>query len=859
MSLISDPDFLIHSIRLNYLRNVEDPYGPRLISLNPSYNTNPYIVAAGLSEVERWPELTVPTSPLPTEGNSNRPVGGANLKHTQTIMGPSRTGMYGMRVGGKRESTSKSLRRRKSTRTVDPESIKVVIDSGSTKDAPAPSVGSFNHTVDEASVAANNAAPAHAPEPELSEPPQTAIPEDERPEPAAPAVAPKVPFIPKFKGAAEMEARRRARLQARRPPAINTTRPPPQPVNLDPEISSSDSEDMVADESESESDSDESDDIPDAGDDIDGDEFDPDFAATRTPGVTSDSASEMFYVLSSGNSGLSASNPSILASSLRNASVQQQPKLSPVTESRISEDSKADPPATQIEAGFEMVTMPSRPGQAGLPASGVTAATIQDATSSSSEESIFARKKVPSARPAKSALTAMLASSSSNSSNPFTELYGAMSGRAERESISVKIYFPHAHEPVGKPMDLNIRKDATFEEVVGFALWSYWEAGWLPKLDEGLSDDDDAKRDIKLSAVGWILRIAEDDGEVDEDFPPPDRTAKISKFNFDAYAVLEASPSQVQQNKVLEGKLQRRPSRVMAAKKKVEVTPVGLAPPGLTGLGTSAMLGSTLASSQGMLSSSLGPSSSYGPQVFLRIRIAEAVDAVHVYTTVQVSSGMYMQEVLELVCRKRKLADPNQYALVLPEQNILVPLDRTVASLEGKKDLVLAKRSMLQEMGVRIDKQAGRTTDPNASIFKRQSEIPEVGFSLAMEYMASYKKYTVHRKIPMLVGRLERVLAFDGGYIHIMPSAHRAKAVFESGKTSSYKIDSVSKCKQSSKSSSTFKFVVQQDGRMKRYDFEAESSKAAAEIVKTIREMKMKAALERSGTVNRSRRSRQAI
>lgn len=109
-------------------------------------------------------------------------------------------------------------------------------------------------------------------------------------------------------------------------------------------------------------------------------------------------------------------------------------------------------------------------------------------------------------------------------------------------------------------MDLNVRKDASMEEVVGFALWNYWEDGWLPKLDEGTSGEDDPK----LSAVGWIMRIAESDGEVDEDFPrqlfltisktpdqvltcfisAPDRTGKISKFNFEAYAVLEATPTQ---------------------------------------------------------------------------------------------------------------------------------------------------------------------------------------------------------------------------------------------------------------------------------------------------------------------------
>ena len=79
--------------------------------------------------------------------------------------------------------------------------------------------------------------------------------------------------------------------------------------------------------------------------------------------------------------------------------------------------------------------------------------------------------------------------------------------------MNVQVFFPHAKN-FGS-MSLNVRKDATIEEVVGFSLWSYWEEGWLPKLDEGVSGEEDPK----LSAVGWILKIAEEDGEVDEDFP----------------------------------------------------------------------------------------------------------------------------------------------------------------------------------------------------------------------------------------------------------------------------------------------------------------------------------------------------
>ena len=83
----------------------------------------------------------------------------------------------------------------------------------------------------------------------------------------------------------------------------------------------------------------------------------------------------------------------------------------------------------------------------------------------------------------------------------------------------VRVFFPMAREPTNRALELSVRKDATVEEVLGYALWTYWEEGWLPKIDEGLSGVEDPKWAIRCSAAGWILRIAEEDGEVDEDFP----------------------------------------------------------------------------------------------------------------------------------------------------------------------------------------------------------------------------------------------------------------------------------------------------------------------------------------------------
>ena len=161
----------------------------------------------------------------------------------------------------------------------------------------------------------------------------------------------------------------------------------------------------------------------------------------------------------------------------------------------------------------------------------------------------------------------------SNTTNPFSDVYSAISGRGVSPSASmvVTVFFPFAREHAGEPMELSVRKDATVEEVLGFGLWSYWEAGWLPRLDD--EDVNSNTSEEKLSAVGWVMKIAEDDGEVDEDFPrkssqvvlprftedpgvffpsAPNRESKISRFNFEAYAVLEANAAQGSSNSKLD-------------------------------------------------------------------------------------------------------------------------------------------------------------------------------------------------------------------------------------------------------------------------------------------------------------------
>lgn len=107
--------YLIHNLRLNYLRHAEDPYGPRILSFGPRYTGNSNVVASGAAELERWPELNMPQSPeVSDEESSDAPNGrrfhsgfpGAKLQYRETIVGPNRSGGLGMRVTGKRAMTT---------------------------------------------------------------------------------------------------------------------------------------------------------------------------------------------------------------------------------------------------------------------------------------------------------------------------------------------------------------------------------------------------------------------------------------------------------------------------------------------------------------------------------------------------------------------------------------------------------------------------------------------------------------------------------------------------------------------------------------------------------------------------------
>lgn len=84
-------------------------------------------------------------------------------------------------------------------------------------------------------------------------------------------------------------------------------------------------------------------------------------------------------------------------------------------------------------------------------------------------------------------------------------------------------------------------------------------------------------------------------------------------------------------------------------------------------------------------------------------------------------SDMYIADLTEVLVHKKQLPNPpSEWVLCLADLTLALPLDRTVASLEGKTELCLVRRQWALQYGLRTNDRRGG--DPSASIFKRISE-----------------------------------------------------------------------------------------------------------------------------------------
>ncbi|KAI8068458.1 stress-activated map kinase interacting protein 1-domain-containing protein [Gongronella butleri] len=154
----------------------------------------------------------------------------------------------------------------------------------------------------------------------------------------------------------------------------------------------------------------------------------------------------------------------------------------------------------------------------------------------------------------KSALSAMIKAKASKAENPYAS-YSHASGKGSNKPMTLCVYLPHTKTPF-KPIQLVVRPDAIIDDVIGYILYDYVEQNRKPDLEPELID-----------LAEWVLLIAEDDGEIEDDLPALDRTRRINQVSFDQFALCRANASQAKQNEQIRAKMGRFKPDLDAVKK----------------------------------------------------------------------------------------------------------------------------------------------------------------------------------------------------------------------------------------------------------------------------------------------------
>lgn len=336
-----------------------------------------------------------------------------------------------------------------------------------------------------------------------------------------------------------------------------------------------------------------------------------------------------------------------------------------------------------------------------------------------------------------SALSALIAEKATAAENPFAE-YSFISGKGESKPIKLCIYLPTSNKPY-TPVSLVVRPDAITDDVIGYILYDYVEQKREPELEEAAYD-----------LAEWVLLMAEDDGEIEDELPAVDRTRNIGRIQYDQFALCRATPTQAKQNDLDRAKMGRsKPDLETLRRKKQAATmstslnlPVQQQPaPSQQSLNLQEAVEDISdmevdIPSQQQLEANTSPSATSDPHMnetimshshlkpqqtisepgastvavpvpsskatltkatmpltplkYFRIKLMTS-EEVSATTSIPVYAEMFIGDVLELVSRKRKL-DPNEYMLTIADSKVIVPNDTTVESMKGIIDLTLTKK-----------------------------------------------------------------------------------------------------------------------------------------------------------------------
>lgn len=432
----------------------------------------------------------------------------------------------------------------------------------------------------------------------------------------------------------------------------------------------------------------------------------------------------------------------------------------------------------------------------------------------------------------KSLLSAAFKARKTKPTVPF-EKYASLSGQGENNPIAVRI-FPAFSEDPEMSYEVFIRRmvhhgeggdrPATVADLIGLSLWRYNEE----KRDPPIPAD-------KQNINWWTLRMVEEDGEVDDDFPPFDRTKALASFTTannraagrgransktrDNFGLVQASQAEFEENQAATPQEEEEAAEEETADE--DTTPRNTPQPNLsylpvpTGPRPNPVTNTTYRLQPSMFADSpqaptAVANTARGQQKLLRIHLFSADVAPGQSMTLDVTTETYMAEVLDLVCRKRQL-DKANHVLKMPAGGPTIMGDAKVQTIGTQSDLELHRRRFATDGPLAMTGSPSSSSpkllpfaDGLASRKGKKTQMMGV-HPLAQEAIAqaeltgTHKSWTVWRlRTVRMMAQSERRFEINGEYIHIKPTTR-------DGKTATAHMSQIIGCKIASKHPSQFK------------------------------------------------------
>ncbi|PHH59195.1 hypothetical protein CDD81_3571 [Ophiocordyceps australis] len=327
-----------------------------------------------------------------------------------------------------------------------------------------------------------------------------------------------------------------------------------------------------------------------------------------------------------------------------------------------------------------------------------------------------------------SLLSAMFKAKQHKSQVPF-QRFAHYRAQGTQGCINLRIYASFSQTP-DKPYEVLMQprvhdgqgaeRVVTVADLIGLSLYRYNEE----KREPPLGPD-------KRSINWWTLRMVEEGGEVDDDFPPFERTKPLAALTtvnnangraggrmransaaFDEFALVPATEQEHAVNKLLTPQQEEGEQGQQGQDEDSQVPDRGgeqddsLAPGQDDGAASQPQRASETSRPNPIITTTWRPkivmadapqapaaatNTQRGQQKLLRIHIMSADAAPGQMVTLDVTTDTYLAEVLDVVCRKRQL-DKGSHVLKLPVSGAVVMIDRPVSSIGNMSDLELYRR-----------------------------------------------------------------------------------------------------------------------------------------------------------------------